>query len=398
MNPEYLIIGLDGGATKISGWTIELNPATGKFRTGSIHVEKSYSTHPNFNSAFRPVDLQTQLSEMQSGIILTDEESLQGRVYMETCLDVLEGILQVKNTPAIVGLGMPGLKTSDGRGIAALANGPRMPGFASFLEKGLATGGHKLLQSIHRLGSDADYCGLGEEYGQDGLFADLKNAYYLGGGTGVADAIKLQGKLFPFDAIKEWMAKTWEMKPTDGESLERYVSARGLQSEYAKISGTSSEMLDRDGIYGPQIMMRAINGDEAAQYTLENIADRLGRLLFERIQTVYEGWTGLFSFINPSRTLRKDHPFLGTLLDKLVIGQRLGELFQISEGNPYFQDIMSRKLANEIKERGAPAIRAHYLTEGEFNRHFLGFSKLREAPAIGAGVDAWLHYNSDKSC
>jgi hypothetical protein len=36
----------------------------------------------------------------------------------------------------------------------------------------------------------------------------------------------------------------------------------------------------------------------------------------------------------------------------------------------------------------------HYLTDGKFNLELIAISKLREAPAIGAGVDAWLNYKN----
>jgi len=36
----------------------------------------------------------------------------------------------------------------------------------------------------------------------------------------------------------------------------------------------------------------------------------------------------------------------------------------------------------------------HYLKNGEFNTGLIAISKLREAPAIGAGVDAFLNYKN----
>ena len=127
---------------------------------------------------------------------------------------------------------MPGMKTKDKHGISAIANGPRMPKYCQYIENKLEKNGIELLTPIDHLGSDADYCGLGEEFSSDGSFTNYKNSYYIGGGTGVADALKLNDKVTPFDQTKKWIAKTWEMKNDYGISMERYTSASGIQSIY----------------------------------------------------------------------------------------------------------------------------------------------------------------------
>ena len=68
-------------------------------------------------------------------------------------------------------------------------------------------------------------------------FEDVENAYYLGGGTGAADALKLHGKLISFDKCKNWIAKTWEMSDKNGKSMEIYCSANGIQSIYGDLAG-----------------------------------------------------------------------------------------------------------------------------------------------------------------
>ena len=67
-----------------------------------------------------------------------------------------------------LGIGMPGLKTADGRGIAVMNSGPRIPDLADRLEGGLLASGLELLEPIARLGSDGEFCGVGEEYAADG--------------------------------------------------------------------------------------------------------------------------------------------------------------------------------------------------------------------------------------
>jgi predicted NBD/HSP70 family sugar kinase len=250
-----------------------------------------------------------------------------------------------------------------------------------------------LASSIHHLGSDADYCGLGEEYSSQGQFRGVENSYYLGGGTGVADALKLRGRLVPFDAIKSWMAKTWEMKAESGKSLERYCSAAGIQSIYSEYSGISLAELNQQKIYAPQIMEKAIRGEEAASKTMKDISHYLAELLFERISTLYAGSNNPFEFVNPARTqLISRHPYMGTLLDKIIIGQRLGDYLQASRGKNQMWEPMIRHLGELILENEnlTKEFKRHYLKHNTFNENRIVLSKLREAPALGAAVDAWL--------
>ncbi|MDP5958111.1 MAG: hypothetical protein QGF82_05115, partial [Candidatus Marinimicrobia bacterium] len=150
-----ILIGLDGGATKVSAWQIE--QTLKGFVLGSIHSEKTYSSFPPFNPEFTPVDIQTQLEEINSSIALTDSEQKQGQAFIHAFTDTISELSS--DEEIIIGIGMPGIKTTDGRGIAAMANGPRIPKFCDELEKALSENSIKLAKPIHHLGSDADYCG-----------------------------------------------------------------------------------------------------------------------------------------------------------------------------------------------------------------------------------------------
>ena len=79
-----------------------------------------------------------------------------------------------------------------------MANGPRMPEYLNYIES-------KINQSVYPLESDANMCVWGEEYALDGSLRNINNAYYLGGGTGTADGLKLKSKLVPFDQISRCM-------------------------------------------------------------------------------------------------------------------------------------------------------------------------------------------------
>ena len=390
---DFIVLGLDGGATKISGYQIQIDPDTSVFDLTANHAEKSYREIPGYKENFQAVDIGTQLREKEKGAIrLTEGEKQQGAVYVEAAAIVVEQLVkQSGQNNVLIGLGMPGLKTADQRGIEVVANGPRILNYASLFEDRLKLAKIRLVSPIHRIGSDADYCGIGENYAKEGLFRDVASAYYLGGGTGVADALKLKGQLVFFDQIKPWMAKSWEMKTADGRSLERFASAGGIQNLYAEMAGKDVAELNRQKIYPLQIASLAAEGEAAAQKTFALVVNNLGLLLFERISTIYAGWQGLFSFVNPNRpALSKQHAYLGTLLQRIIIGQRLGELMDSQAGNlvlrkPLFERFAELVAASKALDEKAKEHYAH-------PENIIVTSKLREAPALGAGIDAYLNY------
>ena len=56
----------------------------------------------------------------------------------------------------------------------------------------------------------------------------------------------------------------------------------------------------------------------------------LGQLIIERINTIFFGWNDEF-IVN--RYIENSHPYKKTLLDKIVIGQRLSEFLQIGRAS-----------------------------------------------------------------
>ncbi|MDD3716421.1 MAG: hypothetical protein PHT46_04865 [Candidatus Marinimicrobia bacterium] len=395
---KVLLVGIDGGATKISGWTTEVIKDK-TFNLGDINVVKEYREYDDFMPSFKPVNIQLQLGEMNEGEIeLTIEEQKHGKAYMYAAADVIiELAKKVGADRVLVGIGMPGLKSSDKRGIVVLANGPRMPKYCDVIEKRVEAAGIKMDKPIHHLGSDADYCGIGEEYSHDGLFRDVKNSYYLGGGTGVADAMKLQGKLLPFDQAKTWIAKTWEMKNSEGRSMEGYASSGGIQKLYAEFADIPLAELQEKEIYPPQIL-DLFDEDAAAKRSFNDVSYNIAKLLYERLVTIYGGWHHCFEFVNSNRAdLSEKHPYRGTLLDSIIIGQRLGDLLGESKGKHVFYEPMLEFLGKFIVETPYLDLKFknHYLKGEQFNEALIKTSRLREAPAIGAGVDAYLTYHKE---
>lgn len=392
MEDRTVLIGLDGGATKVNGWTIDYDEKKRLFSLGSYSASQSYRDITGYNARFKPIDISTQLQEWEKDSIhVTEAEFQQGKALVETCARVVEALLdQCGPAKIAIGLGMPGIKTKDKRGIAVLANGPRIINYAEQLEQKLSDLGIHLVRPLSHLGSDADYCGIGENFAREGMFREVKTAYYLGGGTGVADAMKIGGKLLPFDQCKSWMAKTWELKSEDGRSMERFTSMGGLQSVYAEIIGKEVDQLNQEGIYPLQIAEKAAMQEEAARKMIEIAVDNLSKLIFERITTLYAGSVNEIDFVSQTKApLLKEHPYLGSLFERIIIGQRLGELFESPHGKRQVRKPLIEQLGQLIQrsERLDKRAKAHYRMIDEL----IVSSKLREAPVIGAGIDAFFN-------
>lgn len=399
MIKDVTLIGIDGGATKVSAWVVSYNSKDETFALTDDHTELSYSTLDTFQPDFVPVSLNIQLAEFQANNSKpTDQEIRQGEAYIEACARVVISLAQTTgNHPVLIGLGMPGLKTEDKRGIAMVANGPRIMKYATELENKLLNAGIELVTPVAHIGSDADYCGIGEKYARDGSFRNVKNAYYLGGGTGAADALLLKGELVPFDQTKSWLAKTWEMKNDLGLSLERYASASGLQHIYSLKSGIEVQQLNEAKIYPPIIANKALEGDEAAIETFSDSAKYLALLFYERIIALYCGSRDIFGFVNPNRAkLDKNHPYLKRYFDSISIGQRLGDLLNSRSGSQVLTKPLIINLSKLIdKSDSLPEeAKEHYLHGNELKNERLVLSPLREAPALGAGIDAFLVHHS----
>jgi hypothetical protein len=273
-----------------------------------------------------------------------------------------------------------------------------MPDYAMRIEKRVQQAGLQFLAPLRHLGSDADYCGIGELYAGDGLFRKTDNAYYLGGGTGAADALLLHKKLVPFDQTKNWLAKTWELKNDLGLAMEKYASTSGLQFIYGQLVELSAEDLNRKKVFPLQIARLALKGDTAAVLTFQQAAKYLSLLLLERMTTLYSGWQSLLGFVNPAHVpLNPDHAYRGEVFNRIVIGQRLAELLKSKAGkkvlwNPLIRNLSGLILASPYLSR---KIKEHYLNRKRLRSGLLVCSGLREAAALGAGIDSFLNYNNN---
>ena len=388
---NVLLVGVDGGATAIKAHAV----TCGDFDTPAdfaLRPESSTQVYPRIGS-FSPAPLGLQLSERETQTIeLAPAEREQGKLWVTTAAAAIEDVSSAcDNRRVLVGIGMPGLKTEDRRGISAMNNGPRIPDYLESLERDLAERGVDLVAPIAGLGSDADYCGLGEEYAALGLFHDVDNAYYVGCGTGIADALKLRGELVPFDEAREWIQKSWQITSAIGPTFEKLVSASWLNRVYARMTEAAWGEGD-EASQGPYPEVKAAAGNADAVAWMHTAALVVSELIFERMWTIKNGRPDVPHRGNAYARCNAEHEYRGVLLDRAIVGQRLGLIYASKPYRHVFGEKLEACLAGLIASSGDKAMCAEYLTETSegplLNTGFLMPSKVRAAPAIGAAVAA----------
>ena len=356
MKKNTTAIGIDGGATKISGGIVKQLDETTFSIDGDVQT-LTYSESPLNNRNFQPVDLDLQLTQKDNPLLQT-EEVKQGQTILECCESVITKLAKTNSgNKCLLGIGMPGIKSPDQGGIMVTNNGPRVPRFLDILEHRLRLTGLKF-DPIQKLENDSDLCGLGELYGKNGSFKGLKNALYIGTGTGIADAILLDGKIISFDNIGAWMPKSWQLKNENGIPIEKIISHKGMMMQYSKKTGISFHRLEKDEIY-PELF---INTDDAVDIRT-NFVDTVAWLIFQRVEKLF---------------VKKPT----TTFNRIILGLRLAQLIE-----------KIPELFDEIKLSVKKQIRYSQVLSQTTKKHYLQktlifLSKLPHAPIIGAGVSA----------
>lgn len=380
------LIGIDGGATEAKGHlvTVQGKGKRARFALGEVSAARKYERV----EGFAPVPVAEQIAQRNAGDLrLTEAERAQGEKVTDAAAQtVIEIARRAGAERVLIGMGMPGLKTADGRGINAINNGARMPAFLDSLEAKIAAAGLTLVAPIARLGSDADYCGIGEEFATQGAFRRVRSAYYIGCGTGIADALKIDGRLVRFDETKDWLLKSWQIPSWLGPTFEKIASANAMMSLAAGLAKSTPEALVAQQRFPQE---EAARGEPLAKAVLSAVAATLAEVIFERLFTVYAGREEAPLRGEAYLNLRRDHPFRGQLLERVVIGQRFGLMWADRRLAKVFRRPCESCLVALAMACREPVLREHIAPRGTLNRRLLVASKLRAAPALGAAIDAW---------
>ncbi|MEL1233322.1 MAG: hypothetical protein VW667_05385 [Candidatus Neomarinimicrobiota bacterium] len=210
---DDLLAGIDCGATKVMVQSGVYSSTTNKISPGSINQEFYYSDHPDWNSKFIPVPLDTQKREYKSNnISLSYNEINQGNVIIDTIVSSIKIVEDHK-----IGLCYPGLKNH--KGIVVMANGPRIPNLT-----------HQI-NPVKNILNDSDCCVIGELKSTIGMMQDTRNGIYIGGGTGIADGIILNGEILNL-INTVGVPRCWEINVSSNETVETLLSPAGISKRY----------------------------------------------------------------------------------------------------------------------------------------------------------------------
>ena len=205
---DYLI-GIDCGASKVLLQSAKINSSRTIISKGQYCKEYVYSSHPDWDPSYRPIPLDVQIEENNNkSILISKAERRQGDIIVELLQDIIENI-----SGSQIGICFPGIK--DDYGVTILANGPRIPKLLTRLSK------------VDALYNDSDCCIAGEMVSDIGKMNDIHNGIYIGGGTGIADGILLDGKIINLNTDKS-PKKSWELILPQGASVESYLSPGGI--------------------------------------------------------------------------------------------------------------------------------------------------------------------------
>jgi hypothetical protein len=380
---EELLVGVDGGATEVKVHEILiLERAEGvRLDLGPASASMLYDRTPRFT----PVPMAQQLLEMQRGDLqLSADERAEGGHVLDAFLRTIVSVAEQAGRKRLrIGICLPGVKSADGRGVAVMRNGPRLPNFLAQLESGLAQAGLKLSAPIQALLSDGEACAHGENLGLEGHLVGVRNAYYLGGGSGLAEACKIDGEVVDMNALRPWMRKAWQMEDADGNNYEDLASARGINVRYALARGV-------EPVLGAEVYpeKRVALGDPDAEAVLRAAAATVAGLVFERIRACAKAE----KLPRTGRSERTGGPAFklapGTVLERVVIGQRLGRLFADAGVERVLREPLEEQLAKLVSGAKDPYLAQHYLTGRALRPGLVVASLLRAAPAIGAAAQS----------
>lgn len=351
-----LLVGVDGGASGYRAHEVVVRETAAGLRLAL--GEHSAAERIEELPEFEPLPIEVQREQARSGRFEFSraESALQAR-WIHAATRSICRVASLRGCErAWVGVCTPGLKTGDGGGIALALNGPRIPDFADALEQSLSLEGLSLAEPVARLYSDGVACAWGEELAEGGLLAEVQSAYYVGGGSGVAEGYKLRGRIFGAEQLERHVQRAWQTLADDGRSFEVQLSARGINRDYReRAQSHDAALLGEDA---------AAAGDPRATSLFEERARHLAQWCFSRLTAIRNGQE--------------------IVLERIVIGQRLGQFFLDPRLQACFEQPARLRLCALLAESAAPGLRAAWLRDDRLEPGRLVGSALRAAPALGA--------------
>ena len=346
-----LLIGVDGGASGVRAFAIEQERRDGEFVlcARGARSARDWPVTPGFlTPAQRGVTSAAELGPPDA------HEQDQALKRIETTVQCVLDVARAHGaTRVIVGVAMPGLKTADGLGIAFARHGPRSEDFLHLLLGLLMGEGLSIAAPIWRLLSDGACAGVGEEYAAEGALRGAECAYYLGGGTGLAEALKLRGELPAPENIELWFPRAWSLREPFGQrSYDDVLSARGINESFRSQHEGEARFPEE-----------LVEHDPSVQRQFELVGRCLATLVVERVLTLRARGPQDREWPGPHE------------LSRVVVGLRLGKLLADERTRPWFE--------REYLDFAAGLLRARRMDGVQWTTRI---SNLSAAPAIGAAA------------
>lgn len=361
---NVLAIGVDGGASGVRALAVR--------RRADGLLEAAGEVARRDHGAFEAVTMDVQRVE----VLRPDLDDAEAAAAHERVRTTADAIVDAAGGSTRIALAVcwPGLKSADGRGVTVMRNGPRDPGLLDDLERELAARGVVLARPIPRLASDGVTGALGECRAVAGGMRDVANALYLAGGSGLAEALLVAGRVRALDELTPPVPKAFELRiPPSLAALARLDHALTVYEDLLspgrwspsnspgpRETGVTSADLNRmqsPGVgRGHVDRALAIDWTEAIRRDPERVngvlrvaADALVRYIEDRMQRLRES--------------------VGVVPERAVVGARLGQLIAMPEARGMLRD----RIVERLRVAGLPA-------------DFVRASTLLEAPAFGAAA------------
>ena len=366
---EAMLVGVDGGATSVRAHVVAERGGL-LVDLGACASLEHADQRPAGAAPFAPVALDAQQAEHARGAVQpTLEEQAESSRRARGVARVVAQALRAASghdAPwrARVGVCWPGLKDAAGAGVLVAKNGPRAPRLLSDIAEALRAAGVELAAPLPPLMSDGLACGLGERHAATGALRGVDHGWYFGGGTGLAEAALVDGKVHSIDQLGPGWKRAWELhSKSGGLGFEELVSAGGVDAAWRRLGGEG------------RAVDAALAGHAAARELLRRGAAALAELCVERILAL--------------------HAQRGIVLQRIVVGQRTGEWCADPRLDDCCAAVLRAELAARLSQEAPDGVLRQWLPGGERPDRVVA-STLRAAPALGA-ASVWLAAQAEEA-
>ncbi len=353
---SVLAIGVDGGASGVRALAVR--------RRADGLLEAAGKVARRVHEPFVPPVVMRK-----DGIELRKPDEVDAaRARVQAAADVVAEAAGAQRRIQL-GICWPGRKTDDGRGVDRMRHGPRDPHLLDELERELAARGFEFTKPLPGLASDGVAGALGEQWASAGALRGARDALYFAGGSGLAEAVLVDGRVRALDELTPPMPKAFETERPRGELWtipgDKADRELGVYEDMLAPGRWSRAFSDRHPLLALRTGQHPVDWDEVARLEPHHF-----RSLLRWVAQALLGYI-------EDRMRRLREP-AGIVPERAVVGARLGQLLARAELREQTGDLLRLGL----QKIGLPA-------------DFVHTSEMLEAPAFGAAALALGLENED---